>query len=65
MADEGRVVIHVIVRDSSNGKLLTVRRLDRDQYLIPPGHDAWAVSQAIAGYEDDRYSYHGAVVYPS
>jgi hypothetical protein len=60
--EEG-VVIHVIVRDGSNGELLTVRRIDRGAYQPPAGHDARRIAEAIDGF-DARYAYVGAVVYP-
>jgi hypothetical protein len=60
---EQAVLIHVIVRDGSSGQLLTVRRIDRDTYLPPFGHDPRRMVHAVDGF-DERYSYIGAVVYP-
>jgi hypothetical protein len=57
------VLIHVIVRDGSGGQLLTVRRINRDTYLPPFGHDPRRMVDAVDGF-DERYFYVGAVVYP-
>jgi hypothetical protein len=62
MPDNKQVVIHVIVRDGLNGELLTVRRLDRETYVPPFGHDVAAIRRAVLHNADKRYSYFGAVV---
>jgi hypothetical protein len=61
--DEPGVLIHIIVRDSANGELLTVKRIDRDTYEPPPGHEPRRIAEAVDGC-DARYTYVGAVVYP-
>jgi hypothetical protein len=59
------MIIDIIVKDGSNGEEVTVRRIDRSTYFTPPGHDPRAISRAIVQNDDPRYSYIGAIVYPT
>ena len=64
MATGGKVIINVIVRDQANDQLVTVRRIGWNRYQVPAGHDARAISLAIADEDHSRYSYVGAEILP-
>jgi hypothetical protein len=59
--DEPRSVVKVTLRDTTNGKLLCVRRLDRYTYMAPSGHSAHDIARSLEG-QDDRYTYVGAEI---
>jgi hypothetical protein len=59
--DEPRSVVKVTLRDTTNGKLLSVQRLDRYTYVTPSGHSSDNVARSLDG-QDDRYTYVGAEI---